>query len=247
MSNTNQATNRRRGILLGLAGAGILCVGLLCLAGAILIGLGVIGDGATAPATSVAQPTSTPPPTTAPPTPTATPTPTARPATSTPAVTTPSPVAPTRTSAPAVAPTSTTAALPPTAPPATALPPTAPPSSGVVSTFLSDARQTKDDLLEVKIWFDRLAGGESVPCNTILAHSIHPPSSAAPAQVPDLIPTWNEYQAAIANGQQCLQWLIDFCNAGGGTIDTGTFWDRRTLSADALSHCEHVVQDLESR
>ena len=241
-SNTNQATKRRRGILLGLGGAGIVCVGLLCLAGAILIGLDVIGDGGAAPATFAPQPTATPPPTTAPPTPTNTPTPTARPATSTPAVPTSTSIAPTPTSAPVVAPTSTTAALPPAAPPTTA-----PPSSGVVSTFLADARQTKDDLLEVKVWFDRLAGGESVPCSTILAHSIHRPSSTAPAQVPDLSPTWNEYQAAIADGQQCLQWLIDFCNAGGGTIDNSTFWDRRTLSADALSHCEHVVQDLESR
>ncbi|MBU0705319.1 MAG: hypothetical protein KKC18_15830, partial [Chloroflexi bacterium] len=179
---------------------------------------------------------------TAPLIPTNTRAPTARPATSTPAVLTPTSVAPTSTSAPVGAPTSTPAAIPLTAPPATA-----PPSSGVVSTFLSDARQTQDDLSKVKVWFDRMAGGETVQCSTILAHYIHRPSSTAPAQVPDLSPTWNEYQAAIANGQQCLQWLIDFCNAGGGTIDNSTFWDRRTLSADALSHCEHVVQDLENR
>lgn len=242
-SNTDQATKRRWGILLGLGGAGIVCVGLLGLAVvAALIGLDVIGDGGAAPVTLTPQPTATPPPTTTPPTPTNTPTPTARPATSTPAVPIPSPVAPTSTSAPAVAPTSTTAALPPTAPP-----PAAPPSSGVVSTFLADARQTQDGLSKVKVWFDRMAGGENVQCSTIRAHSIHRPSSTAPAQVPDLSPTWNEYQAAIADGQLCLQWLIDFCNAGGGTIDNSTFWDRRTLSADALSHCEHVVQDLESR
>jgi hypothetical protein len=39
--------------------------------------------------------------------------------------------------------------------------------------------------------------------------------------------------------------MVDFCNAGGGTIDTTTFLDRRELSASALSHAEHVVQALE--
>lgn len=151
---------------------------------------------------------------------------------------------PTQTPAPTRAPlpTDTPTPLPP--PPLTDVP--APPSGGVRATFLADARQTQSDLLEVKIWFDRLAGGETVSCATVIAHSIHRPSSAAPAQVADLVPIWNEYQAAIANGQQCLQWLVDFCSQGGGNIDAGTFWDRRGLSSDALSHCEHVVQALES-
>jgi hypothetical protein len=115
-----------------------------------------------------------------------------------------------------------------------------------VSTFLSDARWTQADLLEIKVWFDRLAGGESVSCNTILSHGVHLPVSAAPGQNPDLVGVWNEYQAAIADGQQCLQWLVDFCNSGGGTIDYGTFWNRRDLSSSALSHAEHVVQALEA-
>jgi hypothetical protein len=116
-----------------------------------------------------------------------------------------------------------------------------------VATFLADARQTQGDLMEIKIWFDRLAGEETIPCSTVYAHAIHRPSSTAPASVPDLAPTWNEYQAAIADGQNCLQWLVDFCDAGGGTIDYGTFWDRRALSSSALSRCEHVVQTLEGR
>jgi len=99
----------------------------------------------------------------------------------------------------------------------------------------------------IKVWFDRLAGGESIACNTVYAHGIHQPASSAPAQVPDLAPSWNEYQAAIADGQKCLQWLVDFCNAGGGTIDKNTFWNRRDLSSSALSHCEHVIQALEGQ
>jgi hypothetical protein len=115
-----------------------------------------------------------------------------------------------------------------------------------VATFLADARQTQNDLLQVKTWFDRMAGAESVSCATVFAHTIHLPSSTAPAQVPELVPIWNEYQAAIADGQSCHQWLKDFCTQGGGNIDAGSFQDRRTLSSSALSHCEHVVQALEA-
>jgi hypothetical protein len=125
--------------------------------------------------------------------------------------------------------------------------PTTAPSSGVKTTFLADARQSKDDLMGIKVWFDRLAGGESIACSTVYAHGIHRPISSAPAQDPNLAPTWNEYQAAIADGQKCLQWLVDFCDAGGGTIDQGTFWNRRDLSSSALSRCEHVVRTLEGK
>ena len=97
----------------------------------------------------------------------------------------------------------------------------------------------------IKNWFDAMAGGQSVYCSTIYAHSIHRPTSTAPSTVPELVPIWNEYQAAIADGQLCHQWMVDFCDAGGGTIDTSTFWDRRDLSSSALSHAEHVVQALE--
>ncbi len=133
----------------------------------------------------------------------------------------------------------------PTSPPEPAIPP-APPVSGVASTFLADVRQTKEDLLTIKIWFDKLAGGESVSCATVYGHTIHRPASTAPSTVPDLVPTWNEYQAAIADGQTCFQWMIDFCDQGGGVIDTATFWNRRDLSSSALSHAEHVVQELEA-
>jgi hypothetical protein len=68
----------------------------------------------------------------------------------------------------------------------------------------------------------------------------------APAQVPDLVPIWNEYQTAIADGQQCLQSLIEFCAGGGGTFSAGDFWTRRDLSSNALSRSEHVVQALEA-
>ncbi len=158
---------------------------------------------------------------------------------------------PTSTSRPTNTPEPTETPLPtdtpePTSPPqptATAAPP---PASGVAAIFLADARQTKEDLLTIKIWFDRLAGGENVSCATVYDHTIHRPASTAPSSVPDLVPTWNEYQAAIADGQTCFQWMIDFCDQGGGVIDTGTFWDRRDLSSSALSHAEHVVQELEA-
>jgi hypothetical protein len=186
-------------------------------------------------------------------TPTAeTPTPTnapTNPPTSTPASTStptpPSTLMPTAgpTDAPTAAPSPQPATeSPPTAPAATV----PPPSSGVVAAFLTDARQTQDDLMAVKVWFDRLAGGETIPCATVYGHGIHLPSSMAPGQVADLVPIWNEYQVAIADGQQCLQWLVDFCNAGGGNIGAGDFWNRRDLSSSALSHCEHVVQALEA-
>jgi cytoskeletal protein RodZ len=180
----------------------------------------------TATDTPLPSPTDTPEPTsTATPTPTATPTGTSTP---TPAATAPPATA---TSAPQVE--------------ATAVPPAA--SSGVVATFLADSRQTQADLTEIKIWFDRLAASERVMCSTVFDHSIHTPASTAPSTVDDLVPIWNEYQQAIAEGQQCFQWLLDFCASGGGTMDAGTFWDRRTLSANALSHAEHVVQALEGR
>jgi hypothetical protein len=115
-----------------------------------------------------------------------------------------------------------------------------------VAVFLTDARQTRDDLLAVKVWFDRLAGGETIQCSTVFGHGIHIPSSVAPAQVPDLVPIWNEYQAAIADGQQCLQSLVEFCAGGGGTFGAGDFWTRRDLSSSALSRSEHVVQALEA-
>jgi hypothetical protein len=100
--------------------------------------------------------------------------------------------------------------------------------------------------MAIKVWFDKVAGGESVSCAIIINHTIHRPAGTAPSTVPDLVPTWNEYQAAISDGQQCLQWLVDFCGAGGGTVDTGTFWGLRDLSSSALSHGEHVVQELEA-
>ncbi len=115
-----------------------------------------------------------------------------------------------------------------------------------MAAFLTDARQTQDNLLSVKVWFDRMAGGETIPCNTVFEHGIHRPSSTAPAQVPDLVPIWNEYQTAIADGQQCLDWLVNFCAGGGGNINMGDFWGRRDLSSSALSHAEHVVQALEA-
>jgi hypothetical protein len=127
-----------------------------------------------------------------------------------------------------------------------ATPSSAPPSSDVAAALLADARQTRDDLMQVKVWFDRMAGSESVSCATVIAHTIHLPSSTAPGQVPQLASPWNEYQAAIADGQQCLQWLKDFCVQGGGTLDVAMFNDRRSLSASALSRCEHAVQALES-
>ncbi len=193
--------------------------------------------------------TLTPTPTFTPtPVPTDTPTPTATPI----PTDTPTPIptdTPTATATPTTRPTATasqpTSESPPTAPPATA-PPAAPPSSDVVAAFLIDARQTQNDLMAVKVWFDRLAGGETIPCATAYEHGIHLPSSMAPGQVGDLVPIWNEYQVAIADGQLCLQWLVEFCNAGGGNIGTGDFWSRRDLSSSALSHVEHVVQALEA-
>lgn len=64
--------------------------------------------------------------------------------------------------------------------------------------------------MTIKTWFDKLAGGQNIYCSTVMAHTIHRPSSTAPATVPDLVPIWNEYQAAINDGQLCLQWMIDF-------------------------------------
>ncbi len=104
-----------------------------------------------------------------------------------------------------------------------------------------------NDLMVIKIWFDKLAGGESIACSTVIEHSIHQPVSAAPAQVPDLVPIWNEYQSALATGQQCLDWLWLFCLAGGGGMDDGTFWGVWDLSSAALSQSQHVVQALEAR
>lgn len=120
------------------------------------------------------------------------------------------------------------------------------PSSAVVGAFLSDVRLTYSDLLEIKVWFDRLAGGEIISCETALTHSIHLPRSSAPASAAELAGIWAEYQQAISDGGLCLQWLVDFCEAGGGLIDAATFWDRRGLSAAALSHVEHVTQALEA-
>jgi len=207
----------------------VILIALILRAGG---GLAVLPT-ATPTLTPTLTPTAVPTTPTASPTPTPTEMPTAIP-THVPLAATPTPVPP------ATTPTST-----PPAPTTPAV--TAPPPSGVVATFLADARRTQNDLLEIKVWFDRLAGGERIPCSTVYAHAIHRPSSTTPAQVPDLVSTWNEYQAAIADGQRCLQWLVDFCNAGGGVIDYSTFWDRRALSSSALSHCEHVVQALEGR
>lgn len=195
-------------------------------------------------ASDTPEPTETPPPTGTPvPSDTPEPTDTLEP---TPTRTSRPTQKPSPTDSPTPLPTSTPPP-PPTAPPAAPTqPPAPPPTSGVLSTFLSDARQTQADLLEVKIWFDRLAGSESVPCSTVFGHSIHTPVSAAPAQDPELVGIWHEYQGALGSGQLCLQWLVDFCSAGGGTIDYGTFWDRRALSSDALSRAEHVVQALEA-
>ncbi len=204
--------------------------------------------------TPTLTPSATPTPTVTPtPTPTSTPTPlpTDTP-TSTPTATPTN--TPTATATPTTQPSNTPTApappqpateIPPTAPPATA-PPAAPPSSDVVAVFLTDARQTREDLLAVKVWFDRLAGGETIQCGTVFEHSIHVPSSMAPAQVPDLVPIWNEYQIAIADGQQCFQSLVEFCAGGGGTFNLGEFWTRRDLSSNALSRGEHVVQALEA-
>jgi hypothetical protein len=171
---------------------------------------------------------------------------TARPTSTEVATATPTapPPRPTGTSAPAA-----------TAPPATLTPPspaqaTNPPPAvpvGVVGTFLADSQRTQADLSEIKIWFDRLAAGERVQCSTVSQHAIHTPSSTAPATVEELVPIWNEYQQAIAQGQQCFQWLLDFCASGGGMMDVETFWDQRTVSANALSHVEHVVHALEER
>jgi hypothetical protein len=203
--------------------------------------------GATATLAPTPLPTSTAEPS---PSPTATPTVTP---TRTP-TRTPSPFPPTATHTPAppTARPRPTAAPQATAaqPAASATPRPAPtgvagPSDRVVSAFLSDARATQTDLFGVKVWFDRLAGGETIPCSTVFGHSIHQPISAAPGQVAELAPAWAEYQSALSAGQACLQWLLDFCSAGGGEIDETTFWDRRELSSSALSQCEHVVQALE--
>ncbi len=214
----------------------------------LVLAVGILACGQTpaptAPPTATSAPTpaltATPPPTDTP-APMLRPTSTLRPTEGAKPTVTP---LPTDTPTPQSAPTTTPAAVATRAPAATATP--RPAGSGVVATFLADARQTQRDLGTIKTWFDRLAGGESIPCSTIYAHSIHRPSSNAPSTVPDLAPTWNEYQAAIADGQTCLQWLVDFCDQGGGVIDEGTFWNRRELSSSALSHCEHVVQALEA-
>jgi hypothetical protein len=216
--------------------------GLLTLIGCVIIVTLACQTPTPAPTTVPTEvPTDTPEPTEAPtdtPEPTETPMPTDTPRpTSTPKPTnTPRP---TNTPKPTDTPTPTS----PSKPAATAVPPT----SGVAATFLADARQTKDDLLIIKNWFDAMAGGQSVYCSTVYGHAIHRPASTAPSTVPDLVPTWNEYQAAIADGQTCFQWMIDFCDQGGGTIDTATFWNRRDLSSSALSHGEHVVQELETK
>jgi len=254
--STRSTGEHRQGLVLGLGGLGLVAIGLLCLGltlGAVVIGLIVLGEDGIVPAATAPEPA---------PTDTARPTVTLLP----PGVTSlPSTAMPEPTSTEIEVVTSTPLHVSPTASPrsrpATATPAqtatTSPPSpatrtpasqpSGVKATFLADARQTKDDLMTVKIWFDRLAGGEEIACNTVDGHSIHRPVSKAPSQDPSLAPTWNEYQAAIADGQACLHWLVDFCDAGGGTIDEATFWDRRELSSTALSRCEHVVQELESR
>ena len=185
--------------------------------------------------TPLPTPTLTPEPTeTPPPTPTASPEPTS---TLLPTLT-PSPQ-PTHTPIPTMP---STATLPPL-PTATPMPP---PVSGVAAAFLNDARQTTADLLEVKVWFDRLAGSESVSCAIVFDHSIHQPVSTAPAADPDLVGIWHEYQAAMAIGQDCLNWLVDFCAGGGGTIGGNDFWDRRQSTSRALSQAEHVVQALEA-
>jgi hypothetical protein len=135
----------------------------------------------------------------------------------------------------------------PTPEPAPATEPAAPPPSfDLLSTFLADARQTQADLATVEAWFDQLAGGETVAGSGVLAHSIHLPVSVAPGQDPDLADMWDKYHAAIADGQQCLQWLIDFCASGGGTMDDDALRVRRELLSSALRHAEHVVQALEA-
>jgi hypothetical protein len=159
-------------------------------------------------------------------------------------------VAPADESAPTPGAAATAAPVPAATPaPDSAPQPTAPPppaSSGLVAAFLGDARATQGDLLEVKNWFDRLAGQEQIACSTVYGHGIFRSGRSSAANVPELAPIWAEYQAAIGNGQTCLDWLVAFCRAGGGNIDSQTFWDRRELSSSALSHCEHVVQALEA-
>jgi hypothetical protein len=113
-------------------------------------------------------------------------------------------------------------------------------------TFLADARQTEQDLLVVKGWFDQAAAGYPVYCSDVAALEIHTPSSEAPAQVPELAPFWGEYMQALANGIELHYWLVEFCIKGGGELGPAAFGERRGLASDALSHCEHVVQGLEA-
>ncbi len=198
----------------------------------------------TPPPTDTPEPTETPEPT-ATPEPTETPEPTPTPSTEPTNTPLPTPTPkPTETQAPTETPLPTATPLP--LPPATQPPPPPAPSSGVVATFLSDARLTTANLMDIKIWFDRLAGGESVSCATVCDHSIHRPVSNTPAADPDLVDIWHEYEAAMANGQDCLNWLVEFCASGGGNMSGNDFMTRRTLSSQALSQGEHVVQALDA-
>jgi hypothetical protein len=115
----------------------------------------------------------------------------------------------------------------------------------VVATFRADVLQTHGNLVEIKNWFDRLAGNESVSCLPVIVHGIHRPSSDAPAHDANLAPLWGEYQQAIADAVPCLEWLQVFCIDGGGLIGGDEFWRLRGLSSDAVSHSEHALQGLE--
>ncbi|MCX7683445.1 MAG: serine/threonine protein kinase, partial [Anaerolineae bacterium] len=121
---------------------------------------------------AVGQPSPSPKPATSTPTftPTPTPTPTRVRPTSTP-LPSPTPTQPAPTSTPArPTPTPTRTPARPKPVPTTPTSTSAPPGSGVVATFLADARRTQRDLMTIKVWFDRLAGGETIYCSTVYAH-----------------------------------------------------------------------------
>jgi hypothetical protein len=123
----------------------------------------------------------------------------------------------------------------------------------VFETFLSDARQTEADLWEIRNWFDHMKAQEEgttppreFSCALAHGHSIHQPVSTAPADDPNLVGIWHEYSAALAAGQELLDWFVLACNSEVAVFSSHDYTERRFDATIALSQAEHVVTALEA-
>jgi hypothetical protein len=141
-----------------------------------------------------------------------------------------------------------TATSPPP-PPATQPPPSPIPVSGALETFLSDARQTEADLAEIRNWIDQADYSQGIwtlSCAPVHGHSIHQPVSTAPAADPNLAGIWHEYSAALASGQEILDWFVQACTGEKLVLRSMDFTPKRDLTFDVLSQAENVVRALEA-